>query len=63
MYVMFFSTSNVFRAEELLNQAKIKCEVVPTPATDRAYCGVCLKVDDKEPLEVISGIEYRTMEE
>ena len=63
MYVMFYSTSNVFRAEELLKKANIECMVVPTPATDRAYCGVCLKVDSGISLEIISDIEHSTMEE
>ena len=37
MYIVFFSTSNVFKAEDLLNKAEVVCHVVPTPATDRAY--------------------------
>ena len=36
MHIVFFSTSNVFRAEEILIDAKIECKVVPTPVTDRA---------------------------
>ncbi len=63
VYVMFYSTSNVFRAEELLKKANVECTVVPTPATDRAYCGVCLRVDSGVSLEVISDIEYSAMEE
>jgi hypothetical protein len=63
MYVVFFSTSNVFRSEELLTKAGVKCEVVPTPATDRAYCGVCLKIHSEESLDAISGLEYVVLEE
>ena len=62
MYIVFFSTSNVFKAEELLNKANITCEVVPTPATDRAYCGVCLKTDNKVSLKAISDMEYSVLE-
>ncbi|MBD5540055.1 MAG: DUF3343 domain-containing protein [Lachnospiraceae bacterium] len=62
MFVVFFSTSNVFKAEEILDKAKIKCDVVPTPASDRAYCGVCLQVDSNEPLDVIAELEYVIME-
>ena len=63
MYIVFFSTSNVFKAEELLNRANITCNVVPTPATDRAYCGVCLKVEKYSDLSAISSIEYERIEE
>lgn len=35
MHIVFFSTSNVFRAEEILIDAKIECKVVPTPVTDK----------------------------
>ena len=63
MYIVFYSTSNVFKAEEMLNQSGIKCQVVPTPASDRAYCGVCLKVEKEAGLDSISSIEYSIMEE
>lgn len=62
MFVVFFSTSNVFKAEEIMNKNGIACNVVPTPATDRAYCGVCLEVSNETNLEVISNIEYVTLE-
>ena len=47
MHVVFFSTSNVFRAEEILNESKIECKVVATPVTDIAYCGVCIETEDQ----------------
>ena len=62
MYIMFYSTSDVFRAEDKLKKENISIEVVPTPATDRAYCGVCLKVKSGVSLESISNIEFSTME-
>lgn len=62
MFVVFYSTSNVFRAEEILNMNGIECSVVPTPATDRAYCGVCLEVNKEANLDVISNIEHVTLE-
>lgn len=63
MYIVFYSTSNVFKAEEILKLSKIECQVVPTPASDRAYCGVCLKVKSGTPLDSISNIEHSTMED
>ncbi len=62
MFVVFYSTSNVFKAEEILNSNGVKCNVVPTPATDRAYCGVCLEVDNETNLNLISNIEHVTLE-
>ena len=43
MYIVFYSTSLVFEAEERLNKNGIDCKVVPTPVTDKAYCGVCIE--------------------
>lgn len=63
MFVVFYSTSNVFKAEEILNSNGVICNVVPTPATDRAYCGVCLEVSSEENLDLISYIEHVTLEE
>ena len=63
MYVVFFSTCNVFKAEELLVSSGEKCSVVPTPATDRAYCGVCLEVDKDATLDVIKDIEHVILED
>lgn len=62
MFVIFYSTSNVFKAEEILNKHSIECNIVPTPTMDRAYCGVCLEVDDEINLDLISNIEYVTLE-
>lgn len=63
MYIVFFSTSNVFKAEALLNNAGISSEVVPTPASDRAYCGVCLLVSESTSLATIEGMEFEIIME
>lgn len=62
MFVVFYSTSNVFKAEEIFISNGVECSVVPTPATDRAYCGVCLEVSNKANLDLISNMEYVTLE-
>ncbi len=62
MFVVFYGTSNVFKAEEILKSNGVECNVVPTPATDRAYCGVCLEVSSETNLELISNIEHVTLE-
>lgn len=65
MYLIFYKTSDVFAAEERLAEGGIAVEVVPTPVQDRAYCGVCLKLN----LKVLDGagrllepLEYRVIE-
>ena len=58
MHVVFFSTSNVFRAEEILNEAKI----VPTPVTDKAYCGVCIETEDQTAKDLMEDMEYEIIE-
>ena len=65
MFLVFYRTSDVFDAEERLNQNNIKTEIVPTPVQDKAYCGVCVKVCDEalEPAkELLLDLEYQQVE-
>ncbi len=63
MHLVFYKTSDVFEVEELLNQNGIINEVVPTPVQDKAYCGVCLKVESNVPLlDLIKNYEYTYVE-
>lgn len=47
MYLVFYRTSDVFDAEERLKNNQIDTEIVPTPVQDKAYCGVCVKIEPK----------------
>ncbi len=58
MYIVFFSTSDVFEAEERLNNSNVECKVVPTPVTDKAYCGVCIEINDDKYESILEGMEY-----
>jgi len=58
MFLVFFSTNNVFRAEEILNKAAIDCKVVPTPVTDKAYCGVCIQTEDIDAKRLMDDLEF-----
>ena len=62
MHVVFFSTSNVFRAEEILNEAKIECMVVTTPVTDKAYCGVRIETEAQTVKDLMEDMEYEIIE-
>lgn len=62
MHIVFYSTSNVFEAEEKINDAGLECKIVPTPVTDRAYCGVCVETNDDKSLELLAGMEYQIVE-
>lgn len=62
MHFIFYRTNDVFSAEERLQEAKIKTEIVPTPVQDKAYCGVCVKVESRDVLksrEILSDMDYR----
>ena len=61
-YVVFFSTSDVFEAEDRFINHQISCEIVPTPVTDKAYCGVCVKVSGCMNFECIQDMEFETIE-
>lgn len=62
MYVVFYNTSDVFEAEEILKSMNIECSIVPTPVSDKAYCGVCLQLNAGSGLQSISTIEYERIE-
>lgn len=62
MHLVFYKTTDVFIAEEKLNECLIKAEIVPTPVQDKAYCGVCVKVSENslEQVEaILSNLEYQ----
>ena len=61
MHIVFYSTNDVFKAEELLISSGVQCEVVPTPVQDKAYCGVCIRTQEKKSIEIIQGIEFKVL--
>lgn len=61
MYIAFYSTSDVFVGEEKLSNVGIGCKVVPTPVTDKAYCGVCIQCDDNMALRELEGMEFNVV--
>lgn len=62
MYIVFYSTSDVFKAEEIINNNNIECRVVPTPVQDKAYCGVCLEVQDGSVQDLMVDMEFAILE-
>lgn len=46
MHLVFYRTSDVFAAEEALQDVNIATEIVPTPVQDKAYCGVCVQIQE-----------------
>lgn len=66
MYLIFYKTNNVFRAEEILNTNQILCDIVPTPVQDKAYCGICVKVLNGEINSIkqqLSSLDFKIVEE
>ncbi len=62
MYIAFYSTSDVFDGEEKLKEKHIECKIVPTPVTDKAYCGVCIQSEDDRALAELDGMEFKVVE-
>lgn len=48
MHLVFYRTSDVFAAEEALQEENIATEIVPTPVQDKAYCGVCVQIHEND---------------
>lgn len=46
--LVFYRTSDVFEAEEILQSKGIIVEIVPTPVQDKAYCGVCILIKEED---------------
>lgn len=62
MNLVFYRTSDVFEAEEILQENDISTIIVPTPVQDKAYCGVCIQVapeTQKRISEILSKFEYK----
>ena len=62
IHFVFYKTNDVFRAEELLNAKNIAVEIVPTPVQDKAYCGVCIRIENSmvdAAIDVLYGMEYK----
>ena len=62
MHLVFYRTSDVFAAEEALQDANIATEIVPTPVQDKAYCGVCVQIQKSEIVNsklVLKEFEYQ----
>lgn len=62
MHFAFFKTSDVFAAEEILQAHNIRTEVVSTPVQDKAYCGVCIFVDENDVSKsagILKGFDYK----
>lgn len=62
MHIVFFSTSDVFKAEEILAEKNIECKVVPTPVRDKAYCGVCVETQDEQAKTLMGDMEFEVLE-
>lgn len=62
IHFVFYKTNDVFRAEEVLAAHNIGVEIVPTPVQDKAYCGVCVRINSSMvdvANTVLSGMEYK----
>lgn len=62
MYIVFYSTSHVFEAEERLKEQGIECSVVPTPVTDKAYCGVCIETQNTDAEQYVLELEHHLIQ-
>ena len=64
MYLVFYKTTDVFLAEEMLQHSHIPVQIVPTPVLDKAYCGVCLSIcndDIENAKKSLAYMEYQTV--
>lgn len=65
MHLVFYKTNDVFLAEEKLQDRQIKVEVVPTPVQDKAYCGVCVRINNDDfdnAKKELENLEYQIVD-
>lgn len=65
MYLVFYRTSDVFEAEELLQDRGVATSIVPTPVQDKAYCGVSVKIspsDKTVAVEILEKFDYKLIQ-
>jgi len=62
--ILVYSTSHALRAEKVLQEAGIRCKLIPVPRHISSDCGVCIRIrraDGELALEIIEeagvGIE------
>ena len=64
MHFLFYRTNDVFTAEEKLQNSKIDVEILPTPVQDKAYCGICVKINEDDILKakkVLVKMNYKVV--
>lgn len=64
MHLIFYKTNDVFVAEEKLQSVGINTKIVPTPVQDKAYCGVCVYVQESDMAAVKKALlqmDYQTV--
>ena len=64
MHFVFYRTSDVFAAEEILQERGISTAIGPTPVQDKAYCGVCVNIADEDgesARDALSGFDYQVV--
>ena len=64
MFFVFYNTNDVFVAEEKLQDRGIEAEVVPTPVQDKAQCGVCIRIADRDSenaIQALDGMDYKNV--
>lgn len=64
MYYMFYSTNDVFEAEEVLQSLAVEYKIVPTPIREKVYCGVCIYTEEKNDLilNAFKNFEYNVLD-
>lgn len=61
MYLVFHSTNDVFKAEEIFLQNKIPYKMVPAPVVSKVYCNVSIRLEENTDLSLIESFTYEVI--
>lgn len=56
------STSHAMRAEKILQEAEIKCKLIPVPRQLSSNCGICIRVLQSDKDEALYVLENAKLE-
>lgn len=59
---IFYSTSGAIRGEKLAKEAGLAVKLIPVPRHLSSDCGVCLRCDSRDALELRSLLESARVE-
>ena len=60
--ILVYSTNHALRAEQVLQQAGIRCKLIPVPRHLSSDCGVCIRVGRGDREGALGALQQAALE-